>query len=71
LTEHGFNESLAPLAVGLPFTTASQIEKLMKAGAKDILVMFLRSWSNTPLAATAPSSHQYQVLSQFTILKVI
>ena len=64
-TSQGFNESLAALAVGLPLLTAGQIGKLINAGAIDILVMLLPSWSNTPLAA-ALSSHQRQLLSQFT-----
>ena len=68
LTAQGVNGNLAAMAVDLPLLTASQIRKLVTAGATNILVMLLPSWGNAPVIAQSFSSIQRQVLSRFTLV---
>lgn len=66
LTAQGVSDNLDALAVGIPALTALQIEKLIGAGATNILVMLLAPLSSSPLVTQAFSSPQIQILSQFT-----
>jgi phospholipase/lecithinase/hemolysin len=68
LSTEGVGPSLAALAVGIPFLTASQIGKLIHAGAKNILILLLPTWSNSPLITPVLSPAQLQALSQFNDL---
>ena len=64
LTAEGVKGSLARLEFTLPFLATWQISKLIEAGATNILVMLMFSWSNAPLLQTY-SPAQRQVLSNF------
>jgi phospholipase/lecithinase/hemolysin len=60
--------ALPSVLVSIPTLTASQIEKLISAGATNILVMLLPSWSNAPVVASVLTANQSQELSEFMSL---
>jgi phospholipase/lecithinase/hemolysin len=68
LSTEGVGPSLAALAVGIPFLTAAQIGKLIHAGAKNILIMLIPTWSNSPLIKPILTTAQLTALSQFNDL---
>ena len=55
---------LQNLVFDIPFLTAWQIRKLLDAGAKNILVMLLPSWSFAPLVTATASAAQLQQFHQ-------
>jgi len=65
LTPEGVQGGLAYLEFSIPYITAWQVGSLMKAGATNILVMLMYSWSTTP-AIQGFSPAQLQVLDNFT-----
>lgn len=66
LTAQGVTGNLAAMTIKLPALTGSQIQKLINAGATNILVMLLPSLSNAPIVTQSYSLTQLQVLSQLT-----
>ena len=66
LTTQGVNDGLTELATGLPLLTTQQIEKLIEAGAINILIMSVPNWSYEPYGIESFSTAQLQVLTQFT-----
>jgi thermolabile hemolysin len=66
LTATGVSDELLALAVGLPLLTANQIGKLINAGAINILVMLLPTWSTTPIGIAEFSPGQRNVLTSYT-----
>lgn len=60
--------ALAGLTVSLPLLTAFNIGKLVKAGAKHILVWTIPTWSNSPFFLATASSAQRASITQFTNL---
>jgi thermolabile hemolysin len=55
------------LVFDIPYLTTLQIGKLIKAGAKNILVMLLPSWANTPVVTETATAEQIQQFAQLTI----
>ena len=66
LTAQGVLAPTAPVAAGLPLLIASQIEKLVIAGALDILVISLPPLANAPAQSSIFSTSQLDLLSQVT-----
>jgi phospholipase/lecithinase/hemolysin len=66
VTSTGVNTDLLQLAVTMPWLIANQIGKLIKAGAKNILIMLIPTSSNTPLAATLFDTSQLTIISAYT-----
>jgi len=66
VTPQGVNDGLAELATGLPLLTTEQVEKLIEAGATNILVMSIVNWSYEPYGIESFSDAQLQVVTQFT-----
>jgi phospholipase/lecithinase/hemolysin len=66
LTAQGVNGDAANLVVGIPALITLQTQKLIQAGATNILVILLPSWSFSPVGKVLFSSAQLEVLSQFT-----
>lgn len=55
------------LVYGLPFLTTWQIQKLITAGAKNILVMLLASWALAPSVTETASQAEITQLAQLTV----
>jgi phospholipase/lecithinase/hemolysin len=61
------SSALAQLTVSLPALTAYNIGKLVKAGAKHILVWGIPTWSNSPYFLASISAAQRASITQFTV----
>jgi len=68
LTATDSSSALAELTVSLPLLTAFNVGKLVKAGAKHILVWTIPTWSNSPFFLATASSAQRASITQFTNL---
>lgn len=66
VTLQGVKDGLAELATGLPLLTTEQIEKLIDAGATNILIMSVPDWGDLPYGIQTFSAAQRQILTQFT-----
>src|SRR5438045_1535500 len=66
LTEAGVRGQLALVEGTLPWLMNWQVSKLIDAGARNVLVMLLQSWSQAPLLQSY-SVKQRQVLDGFTL----
>ena len=66
VTSTGVDNDLLRLAVSMPLLITNQIGKLIKAGAKNILIMLIPTWSNAPVAKALFSVAQQNVISQYT-----
>ena len=68
LSSHDPTTALGGLTVSLPALTAFNIGKLVKAGAKHILVWNIPTWSNSPFFLASTSVAQRTSITQFTNL---
>ena len=66
VTSTGVDNELLRLAVAMPLLITNQIGKLMTAGAKNILIMLIPSWSNAPIGKALFSIAQQNVISEYT-----
>jgi phospholipase/lecithinase/hemolysin len=66
VTSTGVDIDLLTLAVTMPLLITNQIGKLITAGATNILVMLIPSWSNAPIAKAIFSIAQLDVISKYT-----
>jgi len=68
LVSNDSSTDLALLTFSLPALTAFNIGKLVKAGAKHILVFTIPTWSNSPFFLASTSDAQRASINQFTNL---
>lgn len=66
VTAQGVNDGLAELATDLPRLTTDQIQKLIQAGATNILLMGIPNWSYEPYGIESFSATQLDTITQFT-----
>jgi phospholipase/lecithinase/hemolysin len=66
VTSQGVNDGVSELETGLPLLITDQIQKLIEAGAINILLMSVINWSYEPYGIESFSTAQLQSVTQFT-----